>query len=56
MFAQARQGDVDLEALGEQMAQRKEDLTNLYKRNGLPKPKTRTLSSMPKVELGQPVD
>jgi hemerythrin superfamily protein len=55
MFAQARQGEVDLEALGEQLAQRKIDLINLYKRNGLPKPKTRTLTGMPKVELGQPV-
>jgi hemerythrin superfamily protein len=55
MFAQAKQGDVDLGGLGEQLAQRKEELTNLYKRNGLPRPKTRTLKGMPKVELGQPV-
>jgi hemerythrin superfamily protein len=55
MFAQAKQGDIDLDELGQQLAQRKEDLTNLYKRNGLPRPKTRTLKSMPKVELGQPV-
>jgi hemerythrin superfamily protein len=55
MFAQAKQGDVDLEVLGEQLAQRKGDLTNLYKRNGLPKPKMRTMKAMPKVELGQPV-
>jgi hemerythrin superfamily protein len=55
MFAQARQGDVDLVAVGEQLAERKMDLTNLYKRNGLPKPKTRTMKRMPKVELGQPV-
>jgi hemerythrin superfamily protein len=55
MFAQAKQGDVDLVTLGEQMAERKMDLTNLYKRNGPPKPKTRTMKRMPKVELGQPV-
>ena len=55
MFAQAKQGDVDLVAVGEQLAERKMDLTNLYKRNGLPKPKTRTMKRMPKVELGQPV-
>jgi hemerythrin superfamily protein len=55
MFAQAKQGDVDLDVLGEQLAQRKGDLTNLYKRNGLPKPKMRTMKGMPKVELGQPV-
>jgi hemerythrin superfamily protein len=55
MFAQARQGDVDLEGLGEQLEQRKMDLMRLYQRNGLPRPKTRTLKRMPKVELGQPV-
>ena len=55
MFAQAKQGDVDLEELGDQLAQRKADLTLLYKRNGLPRPKTRTLKSSPKLELGQPV-
>jgi len=55
MFAQAKQGDVDLEALGEQMAQRKADLLALYKRNGLPRPKTRTLKGRPEIELGQPV-
>lgn len=55
MFAQAKSSDMDLEALGQEMAERKADLMNLYKRNGLPKPKTRTLKEMPKVELGQPV-
>jgi hemerythrin superfamily protein len=55
MFAQAKQGDVDLETLGEQLAQRKGDLASLYKRNGLPKPKMRTMKAMPSIELGQPV-
>jgi hypothetical protein len=55
MFSQAKQADVDLVAIGEQLVQRKADLTALYKRNGLPRPKTRTLKGMPKVELGQPV-
>jgi hemerythrin superfamily protein len=55
MFAQAKQGDVDMVELGEQLAQRKSDLTSLYKRNGLPKPKTRTLKGPPKLDLGQPV-
>ena len=54
MFAQARQGDVDLDELGEQLALRKGDLTARYEKN-LPPPKTRTLKGMPKVELGQPV-
>jgi hemerythrin superfamily protein len=55
MFAQAKQGDVDLVALGEQLAQRKGDLTALYERNGPPRLKTRTMKKMPKLELGQPV-
>lgn len=55
MFAQARKGDIDLEALGEKLEERKMDLMRLYKRNGLPKPKTRTLKEVPKVELGQPI-
>jgi hemerythrin superfamily protein len=55
MFAQAKQGDVDLVEVGEQLAQRKADLTRIYERNGLPRPKTRTLKKMPKLELGQPV-
>jgi hypothetical protein len=55
MFEQAKQGGVDLEALGEQLAQRKADLVALYKRNGLPRPKTRTLKSRPDIEIGQPV-
>jgi hemerythrin superfamily protein len=55
MFAQAKQGDVELVTLGEEMASRKSDLANLYKRNGPPRLKTRTLKRMPKLELGEPV-
>ncbi|MBN8606071.1 MAG: hemerythrin domain-containing protein [Caulobacterales bacterium] len=56
MFAQAKRvDDVDMVALGEKLAQRKADLTALYKRNGLPAPTTRTMKSMPSLELGQPV-
>ncbi|UPT63894.1 MAG: hemerythrin domain-containing protein [Hyphomonadaceae bacterium JAD_PAG50586_4] len=55
MFAQAKQGEIDLVAVGAELAERKMDLINLYKRNGLPKPTTRTIKQMPKVELGQPV-
>ena len=54
MFAQARQGDLDMSALGAQLAQRKADLTALYKRNGIPAPQTRTLKGA-KVMLAQPV-
>lgn len=55
MFAQAKQSDIDLVELGEQLADRKADLTRLFERNGLPRPTTRTLKGMPQVELGQPV-
>ena len=55
MFAQAKQSDVDMAELGEHLAERKADLMNLYKRNGLPKPMMRTMKGMPEVELGEPV-
>jgi len=55
MFAQARTGDVDLVEVGAQLKQRKADLTALYQRNGLPRPKTRTMRSPPKLEIGRPV-
>lgn len=55
MFAQARKSDGDFSDLGARLEQRKADLMGLYKRNGLPKPKTRTLKSVPEIELGQPV-
>ena len=55
MFAQAKAGDVDLKALGEELMQRKQDLTNLFKRSGLPRPETRTMKGQPKLKLGQPV-
>lgn len=55
MFAQAKAGGVDLKALGGQLAQRKADLIALYKKTGLPRPKTRTLKARPEIELGQPV-
>lgn len=55
MFAQVRQGDIDLAVLGEQLARRKMQLKELYERKGLPRPTTRTLKGLPKVELGQPI-
>lgn len=55
MFAQAKSGGVDLEALGEQLAERKQQLIDSFKRNGLPQPETRTMKRAPKLKLGQPV-
>ena len=43
MFAQARKADIDLDTLGEQMAQRKEELKRKFEKEGVPTPETRTL-------------
>jgi hypothetical protein len=43
MFQQARAADVDLNALGEQMLARKEELMQLAETQGLPPAKTRTM-------------
>jgi hypothetical protein len=40
MLAQAKGAGLDIEALGEQMAQEKTKLTAKYKSSGLPKPQT----------------
>ena len=54
MFAQARATDVDLQALGEAMAARKQELLAKIKAEGLPPPIMRTVKPAP-VELGEPV-
>jgi len=45
IFQQARAADVDLEALGEQMAARKAELMQLAETKGLPPAETRTLET-----------
>ena len=54
MFAQARDTDVDLKALGEQMAARKKELQKQFAADGLPTPTTRSFKGA-RVEVGQPV-
>jgi len=54
MFAQARDTDVDLTALGERMAARKSELKAEFEASGLPVPTARTLSEV-EIELGAPV-
>lgn len=54
MFAKARATDVDMDALGEQMRARKEELKAQFAANGLPAPVARTLTEA-KIELGEPV-
>ena len=43
LFAQARHAGIDMDALGEQLAQRKAELIATYKSSGLPKPELTTL-------------
>ena len=43
MFGQARKADVDLKALGEQLAARKKELTAEYEANGVPQPELATM-------------
>jgi hypothetical protein len=43
LFAQARKADLDLDALGQQLAARKSELTAEYKQNGIPAPDLTTM-------------
>ena len=45
MFAQAKKAGVDMDALGEQLAQRKAELIASYKKGGVPRPELKTLES-----------
>ena len=46
MFSQARRAGLDMDALGDQLRARKEQLIATYKVSGLPKPKTTTLDKV----------
>ena len=46
MFSQARQAGLDMDALGDQLRARKEELVATYEASGLPKPTTTTLESV----------
>ena len=46
IFSQARKGKRDMEAIGEQLAERKEELTARYKADGLPTPKLKTMDEV----------
>jgi hemerythrin superfamily protein len=48
LFAQARKAEIDLDALGQQLAARKAELTEQYKTEGVPKPK---LTAMEEVSV-----
>jgi hemerythrin superfamily protein len=45
-FSQAKKGDIDLDALGEQMAARKKELVASYKASGVPEPELTTMNEV----------
>ena len=53
IFSQVKGSDVDLKALGEQIAARKEELKAEFERSGIPAPITRSMNAK-RVEQGQP--
>ena len=55
LFAQARKAGLDMDALGQQMAARKQELLAQIKSQGLPTPETRTFQDA-EVERGEPLD
>ena len=46
LFAQARKAELDMDALGEQLAARKLELTEQFKANGIPKPQLKTMDEV----------
>ena len=44
LFSQARKAGIDMDALGEQLAQRKAELVETFKATGIPKPELKTMS------------
>lgn len=46
LFAQARKAGLDMDALGEQLAARKQELTETYKASGIPTPKLTTMDEV----------
>jgi len=46
IFSQARKGKLDLDAIGEQLAERKKALTEQYEADGLPQPKLKTMDEV----------
>lgn len=55
VFAQAREGGIDMEALGERVAARKQELLTKIKAEGLPPPVTRSFTGH-KLEQGKTVE
>ncbi len=55
LFAQARKAGLDMDALGAQMAARKEEALAQIKAGGLPTPETRTFKGA-ELERGEPIE
>jgi hypothetical protein len=55
VFAQARDGGLDMDALGDRMAARKEELKAKFKAEGLPAPTTRSFTGH-KLQQGHAVE
>lgn len=52
--AQAKRAGVGMAALGEQLAERKDELKKSIRRSGIPQPETRSMKGA-RVKVGQPV-
>lgn len=46
IFSQASKGKLDMDAIGEQLAEKKRELTERYKSEGLPRPKLKTMDEV----------
>ena len=46
LFAQARKAELDMDALGEQLAARKQELTEQFKASGIPEPQLKTMDEV----------
>ncbi|MFL6749582.1 MAG: hemerythrin domain-containing protein [Sphingomicrobium sp.] len=47
LFAQARKAEIDMDALGEQLAARKQELMTDFQANGIPEPSFKTMEELP---------
>jgi uncharacterized protein (UPF0335 family) len=46
LFAQARRAGLDMDALGEELAMRKQQLTEKFKASGVPEPQLKTMDEV----------
>ncbi|MFL6766553.1 MAG: hemerythrin domain-containing protein [Sphingomicrobium sp.] len=47
LFAQARKAEIDMDALGQQLAARKQELMTDFQANGIPEPSFKTMEELP---------